>query len=108
MIRIGFRSFITASLLVVAAVSAHASAAEIVRVPIHHIDLHPATPAKARQVLARIDDAAQRACGGSGFDLREAQAALRASPCWQEAMDGAVRQIGDPLLTSTFVVAARR
>ncbi len=108
MTRIGFRSFTAASLFAVACLSARPSAAEIIRVPIHHIDLHPATPAKARQMLSRIDDAALRACGGSGFDLSEAKAALRASPCWQNAMDGAVRQIGDPLLTTTFAVAARR
>ena len=108
MTRIGFRSFAAAGLLASAGLSAPPSGAEIVRIPVHHINLHPATPTKARQVLARLDDAALRACGGSGFNLSEAKAALRASPCWQEAVDGAVRQIDDPLLTKTFAAVARR
>ncbi len=108
MSKIGYRSFAAAGLFALAGLYASPSAAETVRVPIHHIDLHPATPARARQVLARIDDAALRACGVSGFSLAEAKAALRASPCWHEAVDGAVRQIDDPLLTEAFAAVARR
>lgn len=71
-------------------------------VTVRHINLNPATRAEAAHTLAKIDDAALRACGASGFSLAEAKAAMRASPCWQEAAGGAVRQIDSPELTRLF------
>lgn len=71
-------------------------------VAVRHVNLHPATPAEARHTLAKIDDAALRACGASGFSLAEAKAAMRASPCWQEAVSDAVRRIDSPQLTQLF------
>jgi len=71
-------------------------------VTVRHINLRPETPAEAHRTLAKLDDAALRACGASGFSLAEAKAAMRASPCWQEAVGGAVRQINSPALTQLF------
>ena len=65
---------------------------------VRHINTHPSTTAETKRTLARLDDAALRACGGSGFSLREVKAALRESACWKDAMDGAVRQIASPAL----------
>ena len=69
---------------------------------VHQADLHPATPAAARRAVARIDAAALRVCGASSFTLREIIAAKRRSPCWREAMAGAMTHASDPLLLDAY------
>lgn len=75
--------------------------ADPVSVTVRHINLQPATPAEARHVFLKIDEAALRVCGASGFSLAEAKAAMRTSPCWQEAAGTALRS-GNPLLAQAF------
>jgi UrcA family protein len=76
-----------------------ADAASIV---VRNVNLHPATPAEAKRVVLKIDDAALRVCGASGFSLAEAKAAMRASSCWQEAAGNAVLRSGSLLLERAF------
>lgn len=71
-------------------------------VVLRDVDRRPATPAAARKVLARIDVAALAACGVPSFSLREVTQAARRSPCWRDAMAGAVAQIDAPLLSDTL------
>jgi UrcA family protein len=100
----------SAGLLAAAALLATSAQAETTSIAVRHVNLHPATRAEAARTWSKIDDAALRACGASGFSLTEAKDAMRASPCWQEAAGGAVRQSGDPLLAQAFArfaVAAR-
>jgi UrcA family protein len=59
-----------------------------------------ASPAAARRLLRRIGDAALESCGASSFSLAEFKTATVASRCWRDAVDDAVRRIGDPLLTA--------
>ena len=65
-------------------------------------DLHPATPAAARRVLARIDAGALAACGVSSFSLREVVAAERRSACWRDAMAGAMAKSDNVLLLQAY------
>ena len=60
------------------------------------------TRAAARQWLARIDQAALAVCGLSSFSLREVRLAMRRSPCWRDAMAGAVAQADDRLLHDAY------
>jgi UrcA family protein len=64
----------------------------------------PATPvrsdAMARRSIARLGKAAMLACGASDESFAQMQAAVQQSPCWHQAMDGAVRQVGDTRLTA--------
>lgn len=69
---------------------------------VRNADLHPATPTAARHTVARIDAAALDACGVSASDLRDMVAAERKSPCWHEAMAGALARVDDPLLLSAY------
>jgi len=69
---------------------------------VRHVNLHPASSAEAMRVVLKIDEAALRVCGASGFSLAEAKAAMRASPCWQEAAGNAVLRSGNPLLQRAF------
>lgn len=64
----------------------------------------PATPlrsdAMARRTIARLGKAAMLACGASDESFAQMQAAVKQSPCWHQAMDDAVRQVGDTRLTA--------
>jgi UrcA family protein len=71
---------------------------ETVSVTVRHINLHPTTAAEAQHAFARINEAALRVCGASDFSLREVKQATQATPCWQDAFNGAVRQIANPAL----------
>jgi len=101
MTRSAIRRIAKAGLLPLAMLASplHADSASIT---VRHIDLHPANAAEATHAMLRIDDAALRVCGASGFSLAEAKAAMRASPCWQEAAGNAVLRSGDPLLEQAF------
>lgn len=57
-----------------------------------------ATPTAARRLLARIGNAALEACGASTFSLADYKSAIRASPCWHDAVEDASRRIGSPTL----------
>jgi len=76
--------------------------ADIASVTVRHINLHPTSSAEATRAMLRIDDAALRVCGASGFSLMEAKAALRASLCWQEAAGNAALRSGNPVLARAF------
>jgi UrcA family protein len=59
-----------------------------------------ASAESARHLLRRIGNAALESCGASSFSLAEVKSATRASACWRDAVGGAVRRIGDPVLTA--------
>jgi UrcA family protein len=73
-----------------------------------HIDRHPATAAAAKRTLARIDRAALDVCGASSASLREMKDAVQRTACWRDAVADAVKQIGDPLLTSAYADRTHR
>lgn len=62
----------------------------------------PAAPARdaatARRSIATLERAALLACGGSDNSLAQVKAALRQSPCWHQAMTGALARIDDAAL----------
>jgi UrcA family protein len=58
------------------------------------------SPAAARHLLRRIGKAALESCGASSFSLEEIKTEARASRCWRDAVDDAVRRIDAPLLTA--------
>ena len=95
------RNIVLMALLLGAAGSANAARTETASITLHHIDLHPATPAAARRSMHRIDEAALTVCGASGA-LVEAKRGIRASSCWQEAAGNAARHSADPLLAQAF------
>lgn len=95
------RTVVRASLSAVMLIAAPLRA-DPVSITVRHINLHPATPAEARHAFLKIDEAALRVCGASGFSLEEAKAATRASPCWQEAVGSALHRSGNRLLARTF------
>jgi UrcA family protein len=64
------------------------------------VDPHPAKPNQARAERRRIETAAMEVCGASPSSLRELQLAVRHSDCYRKALDGALRQIGDPAFAS--------
>ena len=92
---------IAGAALAAAILLASPSSADPASITVRHVNLHPATPAEARHSFLKIDDAALRVCGASGFSLAEAKAAMRASPCWRQAAGVALRS-GNPLLAATF------
>jgi len=93
---------IAAAGLLAAAMLATPLNADASSIVVRNVNLHPASSAEARRVVLKIDEAALRVCGASGFSLAEAKAAMRASPCWQEAAGDAVHQSGSPLLERAF------
>ena len=60
-------------------------------------------PAAARHLLKRIGDAALESCGASTFSVAEVKTAIRASRCWKDAVDDAIRRIGSPVLSAALV-----
>jgi UrcA family protein len=58
------------------------------------------SPAAARSLLRRIGDAALESCGASAFSLSEVKTATVVSRCWRDAVDDAVRRIGNPVLSA--------
>ncbi|HLZ98748.1 MAG TPA: UrcA family protein [Steroidobacteraceae bacterium] len=58
------------------------------------------SPAAARNLLRRIGDAALESCGASSFSLAEFKTAIVESRCWKDAVDDAVRRIGNPVLSA--------
>lgn len=100
MTRITSRAIAQAA-LPVAVLLAAPSWADPASITVRHVNLHPVTAAEARHSFLKIDDAALRVCGASGFSLAEAKAAMRASPCWREAAGVALRS-GNPLLAQAF------
>jgi UrcA family protein len=60
------------------------------------------SPAKARQVLARLGRAALEVCGGSSFSLLQYHEAVVRSRCYREALNRAVQDAGSPVLAEAF------
>lgn len=62
----------------------------------------PAAPARndatARRSIATLDKAALSACGASDASFAQVKAAVRSSPCWHQAITGALSQIDDATL----------
>lgn len=69
---------------------------------VRNVDLHPATAAAARRVVARFDAAASAVCGLSSFSLREVVADGRKAPCWRDAMAVALARTDAPLLQTAY------
>lgn len=66
------------------------------------LDLHPASDAAAKRLLARLDRAAVEACGAPRGSLREYEQAVRHSACWSQSMADVVGRIGSTRLTSVY------
>jgi hypothetical protein len=66
-----------------------------------HVHL-PATPARddatARRSIAKLNKAAMAVCGASDGSFAQVKAAVRQSPCWHQAMTGALARIDDATL----------
>jgi hypothetical protein len=66
-----------------------------------HVHL-PAAPARddatARRSIAKLDKAAMAVCGASDGSFAQVKAAVRQSPCWHQAMTGALAQVDDATL----------
>lgn len=71
-------------------------------VVLRNINLHPASDADARRLLAQLDRAAVEACGATQFSLPEVKQAARRSDCWRSAMKQAVEGIGHPQLAAVY------
>jgi UrcA family protein len=102
-------SFLTTALALVMTVSVHAQekiGPDRYQVVLH-ANPHPATPKAARQMLSRIEDAADVVCGAQSSDLREVMFAIRRSACWRESVSAAVTRTGDPLLAEAYRQAAK-
>ena len=65
-------------------------------------DLHPQSQDEARILLGRVENAAAEVCGASRFSVVEYSRAVRHSSCWQQAVSGAVAQIGNPILSDLY------
>ena len=65
-------------------------------------DLHPQSEDEARVLLGRVENAAAEVCGASRFSVVEYSRAVRHSSCWQQAVSGAVAQIGNPILSDLY------
>jgi len=68
------------------------------------LDLSSASGAAV--MAGRIDRAALRACGASGFSARDVQAEVRASACYSQAVGHATTALNAPAVTAAFATAA--
>ena len=82
-------------------------------VHVSYADLNLHTQAGARAIMARIDDAAVRACGGAP-DLRMLERRALFNSCKTQTFNQAVRDLDAPLVTAmadlgaaTVVIAGR-
>lgn len=66
------------------------------------VDMRPATPQAARQVMKRIENAALAVCGVTPGALADVTRAVRRSACWREAMARTMSRIDDPLLAQAY------
>ncbi|NMN04868.1 MULTISPECIES: UrcA family protein [unclassified Novosphingobium] len=73
---------------------------ERVEIKVHRPTTPVRSDAMARHNIVRLGKAAMQACGASDQSLAQVQAAVRRSPCWHQAMDSAVRQVGDTQLSA--------
>ena len=69
---------------------------------VRHADRPVTTYAAARQVVSRIDSAALEVCGVSSSSLRDVRLATRRSPCWRDAMAGAMARVDDPMVRDAY------
>ncbi|MCJ2184773.1 UrcA family protein [Novosphingobium sp. 1949] len=65
-------------------------------------DAPPATRQAARRSLARIEAAAMRVCGASGFSLPEVRRAVRESACWRDAVASTLAGLDAPWLRQAY------
>lgn len=98
-VRLSATLFAAAGLLCAAA---PAAAQETRHVAVRNLDARATDAAGVRIALARLSDAATRACGAGPDSLREYRVAVRRSACWHDAMTAALNQIGNPALTGAF------
>lgn len=70
-------------------------------------DLHPVTPAAARQALLKFDRAAMAVCAASDVSLHELRRAVRRSACWRSVIADIRRRIDDPLLVQAWPPRSR-
>lgn len=66
------------------------------------VNPHPATPHEAHHALVKIEKAAMLACGAPEFAIHELRRAVRAGPCWNDAVANTVNRLDDPLLTQAY------
>lgn len=110
-----FRSIrfpIIAAIGIVAAVqSAHATSlterVEVGRVTVNYADLNLGSVADAHALLARLQKAAYRACGGDprldpNYDLMAPHIERSYRQCRNEALSRAVTSVNAPLLTDAY------
>lgn len=69
-----------------------------VRIPFRKADTD--SPASARRLFGRIDEAAMEVCGASPFSFAEVRRTVRQSDCWRRSVSAAVAQVDDPSLTA--------
>lgn len=94
---------LVASALLAMVLAAPASAATVttsVAVSPAGLDLDSANGAAA--MAGRIERAAVRACGASSFSVREYQAAVRRSSCFQDAVAGAQARLNAPAVSAAL------
>lgn len=61
-----------------------------------------ASPTGAALMANRIDRAAMRACGASGFSARDVQMEVRRSACYRSAVDQAGAALNAPAVTAAL------
>jgi UrcA family protein len=72
------------------------------QIKVDHVDYAVANAAQAKQLLARLGDAAMEACGASSFSVPQHKQAVRGSACWRASMSDVVSRIGNPVVTAQF------
>jgi UrcA family protein len=71
---------------------------EEARIILRGIERQPASPRAAKQVMARIEEAALQVCGGGAGAYPEVNRVVRRSDCWHKAVKGALAQVASPYL----------
>lgn len=94
---------LAASALLAMAIAAPAAAASVttsIAVSPAGLDLNSASGASV--MAGRIERAAIRACGASSFSVRDYQAAVRRSSCFQDAVASAQARLNAPAVSAAL------
>jgi UrcA family protein len=78
--------------------TAEGAATRTFRITIRKADTD--SPATARRLFDRIDEAAMEVCGASPFSFAELRRSVRRSDCWRRSVSTAVAKVDDPSLTT--------
>ena len=102
--RIGACLMLTASLAIASAAAAqsngiHSNDIDAPRVNVSYADLNLRSEAGAQVMMARIEDAAERVCGGAP-DTRLLDRRALFNSCKAKTFDRAVRELHAPLVTA--------